>query len=98
MESVEPIKFQSAVKKGGWLEYMLSKHIWGLVIIPALAVYIMVWNNRNVTKPALEALQCACVQVGPRCAAAREFSKGWWDDYWEQTAKLSSARDSWLGR
>merc|ERR1719221_408233 len=98
LEHVEPIKFQSAIKHRTFWETLISKHIWGLVIIPCLAVYIVYWSHLNVIQPALEALECACMQVGPHCAAAKEFSKRWWDEYWEHTAKLSDARNSWLGR
>jgi len=93
--SLGPLLYVSKLAKmGSWQRFLFSRYFWGLVVIPILC-YIIVTNNHSlVVVPMQEALECACLQTGPRCLAAEQINSEWWAEYWS----LHSAwpREVWL--
>lgn len=89
LHDAPPIAFPSSLRR--LLNSMfgpLSQHFWGLFIFPLIAVVTVWWNTRFNILPTLEALECACYQSGPRCAASTHLNKEWWDEYWNSNFNL----------
>jgi len=72
----------------GWSTLLISKSLWGIVVIPALVIVTIHYNYKVATMPSLQALQCTCFQEGPHCAVAERFGRPWWNAYWKDIGKL----------
>lgn len=84
-EATNPIEWPTKLPTEGWSGWMISKDFWGLVIFPIFAIALIAYNSLITVKPVLDALHCACYQVGPQCTDAHMYGKGFWDTYWTQT-------------
>lgn len=69
--------------KRNWiLETIFSQSLAGLTLVPLLVLLIVGHHQYFTVIPALESLNCLCFQAGPRCTAAVQMSRQWWDVYW----------------
>lgn len=89
LEACEPMRFRSSFPQHGPKAGLYKKGNWGLVIIPVLCVFIVIWNDRRNTLPILDALECACYAEGAGCHDNQLFSQEWWIQYWARTSKLA---------
>lgn len=82
-----PIEFYGRYPNGDedWPAVLSSKHIWGLVIIPFMAIAVVLYWQGFVRAPIVEALDCACLQTGAHCVEAPRIQGPWWDHYWTHT-------------
>lgn len=88
--SMEPFEFTSSLPTTGWRAQVLKRHWWGLAIT-IIAVFIVWWNDVRNIYPVMEALECACLQTGPRCQSSlTKLDQTWWSDYWSSVSKLSA--------
>lgn len=88
LDSLAPLTYKSSLPSSGIGKLLLAKYLWGLAVIPVLSWFVVRYHDRHTTVPMMEALQCACMQVGEHCLAAAMFSKSWWDQYWAEMAML----------
>lgn len=89
LEDCEPLHFRSSFPQHGQKAGLYKKGNWGLVIIPALCVLVVIWNDVENTVPVLRALECACFAQGKQCTDSQIFSDKWWHQYWADTSKLA---------
>lgn len=88
--------FETSLPTSGWKMLLLSRSIWGLVIVPLFVCLILYYNLVVNIQSSLEALNCACFQSGPNCIAAQRFNEDWWNQYWKDTFPLAKLRASYL--
>jgi len=85
LNDVEPVKSMSHIPgPETWIGMMYSKEFWGLVILPVISIFVVMWNCHYVRVPLLEALTCTCTQTGPNCAESIQNQLPWWKNYWSQ--------------
>lgn len=78
---LKPVSFTTW--KRHWLfETIFSESLSGLTLVPLLVLFIVGHHQYFTVIPALESLNCLCFQTGPRCTAAVQMSRQWWDVYW----------------
>jgi hypothetical protein len=65
-----------------------SKLAQGLLIIPAICVIIVEGNDRFHIVPMLDALRCACAQIGDSCLLGQHLTSAWWNSYWERVKHI----------
>lgn len=82
VEALEPFSFATSMPQGDVFRRIASKPFIGLVVIPAISMFVVVYNDTYRTQPALEALQCTCLLSGERCNHVGRFPKTWWDSHW----------------
>jgi len=88
LDNVTPLDYASSLPKSGPLSWLFAKPTWGLLLIPALTWVIVQINDYRTTFPTMQALQCACQQLGESCLAGRMFPRSWWDQYWGKMVLL----------
>jgi len=84
MENSKPLEFVTKLPTQGWAGYCLKKECWGLFLVPALAIYIVLHYNYQQREPMLTVLRCACTQEGSKCMDSVQYQSGWWKDYWSK--------------
>jgi len=89
LERVAFVHFRTSFPSSKIGRVFLHKHFWGLVIMPAVAIFIVRKNDRHNTIEVLAALRCACQQTGETCLMASKYGKWWWDQHWLRMARLS---------
>lgn len=89
-EGLAPLVFPSSFPHHGNKAKLYKKGNWGLTIIPALCVFIALWNDRKITEPIMEALDCVCFHHGPQCLESRIFDQSFWSQYWGSTAAVAA--------
>jgi len=82
LEACQDVEFETRLPTTGCAGWMLQKDFWGIVMFPIMTIAIMVAYQLFVTKPVLDALNCACYQTGSQCHEAQLYNKDWWDTYW----------------
>jgi len=75
-------EYETCLPARGIGHWLLSKAVWGLLVLPLLAYWVVFFNQDVNTGPLLEALRCACLQQGPNCEMATRSSRPLWDTYW----------------
>jgi hypothetical protein len=60
-----------------------TKSLWGIIICPIVVLSVIAYNDEVTTLPSFRALQCACFQEGDLCAVSQQFSRDWWNNYWQ---------------
>jgi len=88
LDTLAPLTYKTCLPKKGFPSLVLAKYFWGLLCIPILAWFVVRTHDQGYTVPMMEAMACACKQVGNQCLASAIFSKSWWDDYWAEMALL----------
>merc|ERR1719215_79929 len=85
-EDVETLKFESIIPPASsWIGYCFRKECWGLFVIPAVAVVVVLWNTYFVRMPRIDAMTCACLSEGEHCAESMVNQREWWQHYWSHT-------------
>lgn len=80
---LKPVSFTTW--KHHWLfEAIFSQSLAGLTLVPLLVLLVVSHHQYFTVTPALESLNCLCFQTGPRCTAAVQMSRQWWDVYWSR--------------
>eukprot|EP00927_Polykrikos_kofoidii_P070642 TRINITY_DN67053_c0_g1_i1.p1 TRINITY_DN67053_c0_g1~~TRINITY_DN67053_c0_g1_i1.p1 ORF type:complete len:641 (-),score=73.38 TRINITY_DN67053_c0_g1_i1:71-1993(-) len=69
MSRVQCLRHVSGLPTGRLFRFFTTKWFWGLVIIPLFAVTYVMKHNIEFDTVLLEALECACLQIGDRCQA-----------------------------
>jgi len=90
IEAVEPLTFPSSFPQTGPRKGLYQKGNWGLIVIPTICIFVIIYNDVSYTVPIIEALECACFQDGPKCRDRMLFSQEWWRNYWINTANLAN--------
>jgi hypothetical protein len=85
LESVGEIEFETVLPTQGCSGWVLQKDFWGIIMFPLIAIGLIVFHSLFTTQPVLDALNCACYQLGPQCRDADNYGKEWWDNYWSDT-------------
>mmetsp|Transcript_58542 Transcript_58542/g.181315 ORF Transcript_58542/g.181315 Transcript_58542/m.181315 type:complete len:637 (+) Transcript_58542:164-2074(+) len=88
LSHVEPLRYTSSLPGNPCCRLLLSRYLWGLLIIPCICVAIVHWNYNCNTVPVYEALRCACLQEGRQCVAREYLSHAWWDSFWQSQQGL----------
>lgn len=88
LERVLPLRFASSLPQRGAFSCVTNKAAWGLLVIPLLCVALIALHEWYETRPIVEALECACLLQGQRCAGAEIHARAWWQNYWTETSKL----------
>jgi len=87
LESVTPLEYQSSLPEKSWItRTFLSSYFLGLVFFPFICCLLVQWDVIVNITPAVEALECLCLQKGPRCVAQRYFRESWWQAYWTEVS------------
>lgn len=90
LEGACTAEWETGLPKKGILSLVLNKTFWGLLVLPVLVFWVVSLNYWDSTIPILEALQCTCVQEGPRCEVATRSTREWWNNYWQNIHQLFS--------
>lgn len=85
LDACQDLEFETKLPTEGCAGWMLEKDFWGIIVFPIIAVIIMILNSLLSTKPILDALNCACNQLGPQCHEAQLYNQDWWNNYWSAT-------------
>lgn len=96
LRGAETTPFPTSLPQAGWKSNLMSRAVWGLLVIPLFVLLVCYYHCQNNIVLSLEALRCACYQAGPNCAAAYRFNPAWWDQYWKDTFALAKLRSSYL--
>jgi len=88
LEDAHTIEYVTSLPKQGHGSFLLSKALWGLVIIPLIVFMTVMWHYRATTLPAMQALMCTCYQKGSHCEVSQRFTRGFWDAYWKDVAAM----------
>lgn len=83
LEGTHTVNYVTALPTRGCGTMLLSKSLWGTVIIPVVVVLVVLYHHEVTTMPSLRALQCTCFQTGPTCDVADKFGRLWWNLYWK---------------
>jgi len=83
LEGTHTVNYVTALPTSGCGTILLSKSLWGTVIIPIVVIVVVYYHHQVTTMPSLRALQCTCFQTGPTCDVANKFSRVWWNSYWK---------------
>mmetsp|Transcript_47149 Transcript_47149/g.86537 ORF Transcript_47149/g.86537 Transcript_47149/m.86537 type:complete len:665 (+) Transcript_47149:136-2130(+) len=62
----------------------VSKSIWGLIIIPVVCLFVVITNEEHIVLPIHEALNCICLQEGPRCVESLHNNRPWFGEHWSR--------------
>lgn len=81
------MKYKSSLPRTGCSAAFVSKFMWGLTIVPLLAVFQIVRHYQFTVQPVLEALSCACLKSGEACID-RSIAIAASDAYWDHLAAL----------
>jgi len=83
LETVGELPFETGVPKAkGIWTCLVEINFWGLAVFPCVVLLMCAFHYYYTIDPVNEALGCACLQAGERCAAARTLSRSWWDAQW----------------
>lgn len=88
VEELEPFSFPTSMPQGGIVRLFGSKAFFGLFVIPAMSLLVVVYNDVYRTQPVVEGLQCTCNLSGERCHHVGRFPKTWWDSHWVEVSSL----------
>lgn len=88
LQEIRTADYVTCLPTRGWSTLLISKSLWGIVVIPALVIVTVHYNYKVSTMPSLQALQCTCFQEGPHCAVAARFGRQWWNLYWKDLGKM----------
>lgn len=84
-EDVETISMETVVPSHHtWCGYFFRKECWGLFIVPVIAAAATLYNAHVVRMPRIEAMNCACLSQGDRCAESMVNQHDWWKHYWSK--------------
>lgn len=87
-ESLKPMVIQAA--GWDWLNRRpaLLDLLW-LSLVFIIVLTLMYFHYTTTVDPMYKALECACIGVGAGCREANQFSKVFWDNYWQvETPKV----------
>eukprot|EP00928_Gymnodinium_smaydae_P094802 TRINITY_DN8022_c0_g3_i1.p1 TRINITY_DN8022_c0_g3~~TRINITY_DN8022_c0_g3_i1.p1 ORF type:complete len:727 (-),score=123.18 TRINITY_DN8022_c0_g3_i1:79-2259(-) len=89
LSTVKPLIFPSSLPADGIGSLLISKVMWGVTVIPLLALYYVVMNDRIAIVPVMEALKCACLKTGEACMESSAPDRDWWNAWWQQRSALA---------
>lgn len=95
LDGAKTAEFPTSLPTEGWRLLLISRAFWGLCVIPIATFVVILYHYEHNTEPALEALECACLQKGLNCVGAARFTREWWDGYWQETFPLAVLRSSY---
>merc|ERR1719162_233291 len=64
LEGTHTVNYVTALPTRGCGTMLLSKSLWGTVIIPVVVIVVVYYHHQVTTMPSLRALQCTCFQTG----------------------------------
>eukprot|EP00746_Dinoflagellata_sp_MGD_P007728 gnl/MRDRNA2_/MRDRNA2_115362_c0_seq1.p1 gnl/MRDRNA2_/MRDRNA2_115362_c0~~gnl/MRDRNA2_/MRDRNA2_115362_c0_seq1.p1 ORF type:complete len:686 (+),score=125.89 gnl/MRDRNA2_/MRDRNA2_115362_c0_seq1:133-2190(+) len=85
LEATKDLEFETTLPTTGCANWVLQKDFWGIVMFPIITIAIMYSYQLFVASPVLDALNCACYQLGSQCHEAQTYNKDWWSAYWSET-------------
>jgi hypothetical protein len=88
LEGIHTADYVTALPTRGCTTMLLSKSLWGTVIIPIVVLVVVVFHYEETTMPSLRALQCTCFQIGDDCGVASKFDRMWWNSYWKDIGTM----------
>jgi len=65
--------------------FLFRKDVWGLLLLPAASIAVVVWFDYHQRQPTVTAMTCACTQEGQHCAESMMNQASWWSEYWTRT-------------
>lgn len=85
LDATADLEFETQLPTTGCAGWALQKDFWGILMFPIMTIAIMYSYQLFVASPVLDALNCACMQLGSQCHEAQLYNKDWWSTYWSET-------------